>query len=222
MMHVEPKELIDLAVLLSWRQFADGLDFDVFALVELDGRPAAFRHQLALSGIDDPASVKPWLPRAESTGTHTMRFRPADVPTVDALAHEAAKDHGIVELQTRLSRGHHYIFPLRKRAHSRVTDRDLFSVGRARDNDLVLFDPSASKLHVCFDYDDRDRYFVTDWDSTNGTQIGARRVTPGERTRCPMGKSRRPGRSTLIPRRCGARTRSAIDGPARTAPASLT
>jgi hypothetical protein len=54
--------------------------------------------------------------------------------------------------------------------------RPPFEVGRARDNDLVLLDPEASRTHARFESRNGIVY-VDDLQSSNGTFLNGRRVT---------------------------------------------
>ncbi len=54
------------------------------------------------------------------------------------------------------------------------------SVGRARNNDIVLADSSVSKLHAHFRCDAGGRYLVADAGSRNGTLVNARPLAAGE------------------------------------------
>jgi hypothetical protein len=51
------------------------------------------------------------------------------------------------------------------------------SVGRAANNDIVFAVDSVSKFHGYFTID-ADRWFVTDFRSTNGTEVNSKRIEP--------------------------------------------
>lgn len=73
-----------------------------------------------------------------------------------------------------------------------ATDRP-FNAGVGEDNDLVLSDPFVSTYHFRIARKD-DRWFLTDLDSTNGTQVNGLRVQEAE---LPSPATIRVGQATL-------------------------
>lgn len=57
---------------------------------------------------------------------------------------------------------------------------DRISVGRARNCDLVLRDPSVSKLHAHFKLREHNKHDLVDLDSQNGTCINGVQLTPNK------------------------------------------
>ncbi len=55
------------------------------------------------------------------------------------------------------------------------------SVGRAANNDIVMAVETVSKLHAFFTIDD-DVWQLTDYNSTNGTQLNGEMIEPGKAT----------------------------------------
>jgi hypothetical protein len=55
----------------------------------------------------------------------------------------------------------------------------LVTLGRARNNDIILSSATVSKLHAIFRYVD-GQWFVQDKNSTNGVYIDGVRIPPGE------------------------------------------
>ena len=55
------------------------------------------------------------------------------------------------------------------------------SIGRARNNDVVLPDNSVSKLHAHYTQDKEGRMFIIDAGSRNGTVVNGRRLASNER-----------------------------------------
>lgn len=70
------------------------------------------------------------------------------------------------------------VFPLVKSAHNPWPNR--ISLGRARNNDIVILDASISKLHAHFVLGPAGRMTVTDAGSSNGTQVNGRRIERGQ------------------------------------------
>lgn len=69
----------------------------------------------------------------------------------------------------------HAIYMLRKRRFAPEDETNVFKIGRAQDNDIIVADYVISKHHaeiVMF----RDMYFIVDVNSTNGTKVNGRPV----------------------------------------------
>ncbi len=78
----------------------------------------------------------------------------------------------------------HEVRPLKKRAD--ILFKDTILVGRTDSCDVIVRDPSVSKLHARIHIrDDGDHYVVTDAGSSNGTFIDNSRVSPGDQVRLP-------------------------------------
>jgi Protein of unknown function (DUF3662)/FHA domain len=60
-----------------------------------------------------------------------------------------------------------------------LLDRDMTTMGRTPDNDVVLPDPNVSRTHAMITRHDR-RYTITDRGSTNGTFLNEKRVREAE------------------------------------------
>lgn len=56
---------------------------------------------------------------------------------------------------------------------------DRVSVGRTANCDIVLRDPSVSKLHAHFKWDERGELVIVDARSSNGTIVNGTPLTPG-------------------------------------------
>ena len=54
------------------------------------------------------------------------------------------------------------------------------SVGRTKENDLAIDDPSVSKMHASLLLDSQSKLFVADTGSTNGTFVGGERISYGK------------------------------------------
>jgi pSer/pThr/pTyr-binding forkhead associated (FHA) protein len=70
------------------------------------------------------------------------------------------------------------VFPLVKTQNNPWRDR--ISVGRARNNDIVILDNSVSKLHAHIVVEEPTRASVTDTGSLNGTRLNQKRLKAGE------------------------------------------
>lgn len=57
---------------------------------------------------------------------------------------------------------------------------DRISVGRARNSDIVLRDPSVSKLHAHFRTRENGKFDLIDLDSQNGTCVNGHQLTPNK------------------------------------------
>ncbi len=62
------------------------------------------------------------------------------------------------------------------------------SVGRTKENDLALNDPSVSKMHASLMLDRGGQLFVADTGSTNGTFIGGERIPYGKAVQVSKGQ----------------------------------
>jgi hypothetical protein len=71
------------------------------------------------------------------------------------------------------------VFALIKQASNPWPER--ISIGRARNNDVVLPDNSVSKLHAHYTQDKEGRMFIIDAGSRNGTVVNGKRLMGNER-----------------------------------------
>jgi hypothetical protein len=83
---------------------------------------------------------------------------------------------GAAQLQVRLIRAVHFAWPLRKRPGAGKQFSERISVGRARNNDVVLRHESVSKFHAWIARDESDAYYVADASSRNGTSLNGASV----------------------------------------------
>ncbi len=70
------------------------------------------------------------------------------------------------------------VIPLVKSGNNQYTAR--ITVGRARNNDIVIRASKISKLHAMFVPDEAGRYSLMDMGSMNGTEVNGRRLQPKE------------------------------------------
>jgi len=80
-------------------------------------------------------------------------------------------------LSTMLKRHSYFVAPTRKRTGVSKPFEDRVSVGRARNNDIVLRDESVSKFHAWFERNDEGVFYIVDADSTNSTLLNGKPVT---------------------------------------------
>jgi hypothetical protein len=100
------------------------------------------------------------------------------------VAREAARRRAAVasfdhaSLRARFERGPHFVVPLRKRftAGARVSER--LSIGRSRDNDIVLRHPSISKCHAGVECDLDGTLYLSDAHSKNSTRVNGVIIDP--------------------------------------------
>jgi pSer/pThr/pTyr-binding forkhead associated (FHA) protein len=72
--------------------------------------------------------------------------------------------------------------------------RNRISVGRARNNDMVIRDRSVSKLHAHFSFDEGGHALLTDAGSRNGTRVNGERIQGSDAVALVSGDELRIGR----------------------------
>lgn len=88
------------------------------------------------------------------------------------------------------------VLPIAKTGANPFRDRVL--VGRSGNCDVVVTHPSVSKLHAEIRVTGPDQATLTDKNSSNGTEVNARRVSPREPTPLRSGDRVRLGATTLL------------------------
>jgi hypothetical protein len=88
------------------------------------------------------------------------------------------------------------LYPLKKSAENPLIER--VTVGRARNNDIVLADHSVSKVHVYFQGTSSTSYRVSDAGSHNGTLLNGKKLLEGEQAPVRSKDMLRLGRINLI------------------------
>ncbi len=124
----------------------------------------------------------------------------ATLPKIRAAMDSSTRPFASKEtLLADLSRKSYFIAPLRKReVEGGKPFADRISVGRARNNDIVLRHDTVSKFHAYFDSDYDDVLWISDAKSTNGSFVGGKPVTPGDAKEVREGEEVRFGDITCV------------------------
>ncbi len=115
--------------------------------------------------------------------------------TVSVSSAKVARFAAEEELRLSPELSRYDVFALAKAAHNPWPER--ISVGRARNNDVVLSDSSVSKLHAHFRVSRDHTLTLTDAGSRNGTRLNDVAVPAGESMRVQVGDTITFGRTTL-------------------------
>jgi hypothetical protein len=148
--------------------------------LDRDDFEAVFDAPLLLVRVEDPSGEVAEALRAvcanrgvrvdPGIGFHTVTEQDDRASQLRARAAPAGS-FGPGQLQVRLIRAVHFAVPLRKRADETKAFTERISLGRARNNDVVLRHESVSKFHAWFSCDERGAYYVADASSRNGTKL---------------------------------------------------
>jgi hypothetical protein len=99
-------------------------------------------------------------------------------PVGDTWPSELAQSFDEDALAGLLEKTCHFAVVLRKRSQSETQELSRVTIGRAKDNDIVLSHPTISKLHAWFEVEEDGAHWVTDKGSRNGTRINGQRIAP--------------------------------------------
>ena len=166
--NVLPARVVSVAESNTWVEFAEKLGTPAVLLVQLDGV-----HGEMVQALEDAsaAAVEP-LRAGDGLAFGTTVGPPA--PTSRSRPFAAPLD--VTRLQTMFVKGPYYVQPLVKRILSGKTFTERISVGRARNNDVVLRHRSVSKFHAWFELGEKDELLLGDARSTNRTMLNGRPV----------------------------------------------
>jgi hypothetical protein len=78
------------------------------------------------------------------------------------------------------------------------TPRNVFTLGRVAENDIVVADYSVSKWHAEIIMKQGSMFYITDCGSTNGTIVSGKAVAKGARTRLKVGDEIVMGRLEFV------------------------
>lgn len=108
---------------------------------------------------------------------HQWTFKTQTLSSTGISVAQAMAKQGL-KLSPELAQ--YYVFPVVKAMNNPWPER--ISVGRARNNDIVLADSSVSKLHAHFSFGDGTKQHLTDAGSRNGTRINEEALVEHVRT----------------------------------------
>jgi hypothetical protein len=161
-------------------------EFPVPLLLVRVGDPSGELAQaLELQAETGTARVEPGM------GFHTQS---EDRRTVRMPSVPPPSSAGPEQILVRVIRATHFAVPLGRRADAARAFSERVTVGRARNNDVVLRHPSVSKFHAWFARDDDNVYFLTDATSRNGTTRNGTPLDGGTPVRLRAGDLLRFGR----------------------------
>jgi len=199
--HVLPSVILARARAQSCAAFARGYHGTLVLLVRMDDAQSDLR-----TGLDEST--------AETIAPTQIRDRIAFSTALDPEEVHGSSpplapfDH--LELRKRLVGAPYFALPIKKREIGAKPFAGKVSVGRARNNDIVLRHPTVSKFHAWFELDE-GRVFAGDARSKNHTWIGSETVRPGELALVPPGTEIRFGRVTALIVSADALWRATID-----------
>jgi hypothetical protein len=140
------------------------------------------------------AHAQPFLLLCEEK-TETKKSWTFKTQTVSAISANVARLARQEDLKLSPELARYLVFPIAKGDNNPWPER--VSLGRARNNDVVLGDTSVSKLHAHFKVGRKNEVFVSDAGSRNGTRVNGKAIDPGEPVKVRVGDAITFGRTTL-------------------------
>jgi hypothetical protein len=182
-----PRALVPLA--LTPRSL--GEDASVLDRVEFLARHGDATHLLLVRGPDGDAELELGFAAGASNGSarvaEPLPFRTAHQAPPRALRSDSdrRRREDPAALRALIEKHPCFAVPVRKRDDSGALFMGRISLGRARNNDIVLRHPSISKFHAWFEADESENLHVCDAGSTNltllnGAPVEARARNPVE------------------------------------------
>lgn len=159
-----PSGIVDSARANAVRAFVDAIGAPVL-LVRVDDADGEVARGLG----EAPATAGHRL--APTMGFETVSEAGTSTEARVAGARLARAPFTAAQAQVRLIRAAHFAAPLRKREKAGKAFSERISVGRARNNNLVLRHGSVSKFHAWFRCDEDGAFYVGDAGSRNGTIV---------------------------------------------------
>jgi len=154
---------------------------------------AHYRHLLTLGRDEFLASAAPAvlvryrlrMPALSVTGTNTLTVDQSVHETVDVTMTDGRLPPEAAEME---------LYPLAKKLGASFRDR--ITIGRTENNDVVIADPSVSRLHAYVRH--AKGWVVADAGSKNGTWLGDEHLEPRREAALPAGAVIRFGDVHLI------------------------
>jgi len=130
----------------------------------------------------------------------TVRFRAIDPKVQEPALTESQQTDTVALGKMPVSQADsgisHAVYAVRRKAYS-VTTPGMISIGRSSNNDIVIPDFVISKAHACF-VPFKDKYFVSDMSSTNGTKVDHVKIDPGAKVQVQFNSTIALGRIVFI------------------------
>lgn len=171
--NLRPSEVLDSAKSRSLSSFLLIYPDPLLLLVLLKDEPTDLETVLVATQADLPATRSPLKPTSDNMAFHTEIHRFAARPKPSGTAQS---NFDVAALASRVRGSRYFVVPLRKRASVDALSMERISVGRARNKDIVLRDPSVSKFHGWFTMDEYRAFQFADAGSKNGTTINGKRL----------------------------------------------
>ena len=181
--NVLPLHVVELARQMPKAAFSSTFEDQPLLLVRVPSATAELAMGLAEVGAGASDRLMPTIgleTEIALRSTIPMSVRPSPVPA-------SRPPHTPARLQAILARGLHYVVSVVKRAGVERPYEERVTVGRTRNSDIVLRDASVSKFHAWFECDDRDRFFLFEAGSRNGTLVEGERLLPRTPVEVPFG-----------------------------------
>lgn len=181
--NVLPRHVVDHARQVPKSAFVDAFEGQPLLLVRVPSAICELAVGLTEVGTAASDRLMPTLGFETEIATH-----PSKMLDLKRLAPPPPRPlHTPAKIQAILARGLHFVVPLTRRAGPERPFEERVTVGRTRNSDIVLRDPSVSKFHAWFQCDERERYFLFDSTSRNGTFVEGNRVLPQSPLEVPPG-----------------------------------
>jgi FHA domain len=174
--NLKPPEMVALAQARTRSVFVATLGAPVLLV-----RTGDARGDLGLTleaALEDGSTAGGWRPEP-TLGYDTVVASADSFRIFSAAAAGRSATFGVADLQRRLLRAAHFAVTLQKRRNTGSAFAERISVGRTRNNDIVLRHHSVSKFHAWFECDDEDGFYVNDAKSTNATTVNGTDIARG-------------------------------------------